>query len=188
MHPVPDSKCAYRGFSLVEILVFIAVFSMAIVMLSKLFVTTSLLSAYGMQIVDRMNEVREVQRDFSEVARSAVAVVSGIGKHHTDGDTLVLQLHQDGEQERYVVLGMFGGERHLCMMEVTGNDTDLHADKYVTWRLPVASVRFEVDDTGRRVMLELVTQSQNRQKSEGGRTHRFIVALRTNTIKERGYK
>lgn len=188
MHPVPDLKRTRRGFSLVEILVFIAVFSMMAVMLSKLFVTTSRLSVYSTQIVDRMNAVREVQRDFSEVVRGAVRVASGIGEHHTDEDTLVLQLHHDGEPERYAVLSMFDGQQHLCLMEVTGEKNGLHADKYVTWRLPVTVAHFEVDATGRRVTLTLHTSPQNPQKPEGGRTHCFIAALRVDTGKETGYE
>ena len=188
MHPVPDIKRTRRGFSLVEMLVFIAVFSMTTVMLSKLFVTTSRLSVYSTQIVDRMNAVREVQRDFSGVVRSAVAVASGIGEHHTDENTLVLQLHHDGELERYAVLSMFDRNQHLCLMEVTEKDNELQANKYVTWRLPVAAAHFEVDATGRCVTLTLDTSPQNPQKPEGGRTHRFVAALRVNTAKEAGYE
>lgn len=175
MHPEAEIKRAFRGYSLVEMLVFIAVFSMTIVVLSRLFVTTSRLSVYSTQIVDRMNEVREVQRDFAAVVREAVAVVPGIGEHRTDDKTLVLRLHHDGEAERYAVLGMLDEQQHLNCMEVTG----MQAEKYVTWRLPVAAARFEVDDSGRRVTLTLDTQPHNPQKPEAGRTRRFVAALRT---------
>ena len=177
MHPETEIKRAFRGYSLVEMLVFIAVFSMTIVMLSKLFVTTSRLSLHSTQIVDRMNAVREVQRDFAAVARSAVAVAPGIGEHRTNEKTLVLQLHHPGEPERYAVLGMLDGQQHLNLLEIVGEGNDLSAGKYVTWRLPVADAKFEVDDTGRRVALVLDTQPS-------GRTRRFVAALRTDAVKE----
>jgi len=179
MHPNPDTRRACRGYTIVEMLIFIAVFSMAIVMLSKIFVTTSRMSVYSTQIVDRMNAVREVQRDFAAVVREAVAVVPGVGEYHTDDKTLVLQLHPDGEQERYAVLGMLDGQPRLCCMEVTGTGEALQADKYVMWRLPVAAAHFEVDAAAQRVTLTLNTQPHNPQKPDSGRTHRFIAALRT---------
>jgi hypothetical protein len=179
MHPNPDMRRACRGTSLVEMLMFIAVFSMAIVMLSKIFVTTSRMSVYSTQIVDRMNAVREIQRDFTETVREAVAIVPGIGEHRTDDKTLVLQLHHDGAPERYAVLGMLDGQPRLCRMEVTGAGDALQADKYVMWRLPVAAAHFEVDAVAQRVTLTLDTQPHNPQKPDSGRTHRFIAALRT---------
>jgi hypothetical protein len=184
MHPNPDTRRACRGTSLVEMLMFIAVFSMAIVMLSKIFVTTSRMSVYSTQIVDRMNAVREVQRDFTETVREAVAVVPGIGEHRTDDKTLVLQLHHAGAPERYAVLGMLDGQPRLCFMEVTGTGEALQADKYVMWRLPVAAAHFEVDAAAQRVTLTLDTQPHNPQKPASGRTHRFVAALRTDAVKE----
>jgi len=168
-------------------LVYIAVFSMALVVCSKLFVTTSRLSVHGTEIVDRMNEMREVQRDFADMVRSAAAVVPGIGEHHTNDKTLVLKMHHPGEPARYAVLGMLDGQQHLNLLEVTAEEKELSAGKYLTWRLPVAKANFEVDATGRCVTLLLTTQPYNPQNPEAGRTHRFIAALRTDAVKETNY-
>ena len=188
MHPNHESKRACRGYTIIEMLVYIAVFSMALVVCSKLFVTTSRLSVHGTEIVDRMNEMREVQRDFTEVVRTAAAVVPGIGDHRTDDKTVVLQMHHPGEPARYAVLGMLDGQQHLCCMEVTGAGDVLQADKYVTWRLPVAAAHFEVDDAGRCVTLTLDTQPYNPQKPDAGHTHRFVAALRADAVKETSHE
>lgn len=179
MHPNPDRRRACRGYTIVEMLIFIAVFSMTLIMLSKIFVTTSRMSVYSTQIVDRMNAVREIERDFAETVREAVAIVPGIGEHRTDDKTLVLQLHHDGEPARYAVLGMLDGQPRLCCMEVIATGDALQADKYVMWRLPVAGAHFEVDAAAQRVTLTLDTQPHNPQKPDSGRTHRFVAALRT---------
>ncbi len=173
-----DVRRACRGFMLIEILVYLAVLSMALVLVSRLFVTTSRLSLYSTQIVERMDAVREVQRDFLETTRAAAAIVPGIGEHRTDEHTLVLRLHGVGETPRYAVLGMFDGADRLALLEVVREKDALRAAKYKTWRLPVAEARFEVDVLARGVTLALTTQSHNPQRPEAGRTHRFAATLR----------
>ncbi len=173
-----DNRQTSRGFMLVEVLVYIAVFSMALVLLSRIFVTTSRLSAYSTQIVERMDAVRDVQRDFLEITRAAVAVVPGIGEHHTSTHRLVLQLHSAGETPRYAVLGVFDDAERLALLEVVQRDDTLQAEKFKAWRLPVTDARFEIDPLARRVTLELATQPQNPRRPDAGRTHRFVAALR----------
>ena len=164
-------------------LVYITVFSMTIVVCAKLFVNTTRLSLYSTQIVDRMNEVREVQRDFLETVRAAAAVAPGVGEHRTGENTLVLQLHCPGEPPRYAVLSMFDSDR-LRLLEVVEEAEGWRAATYKTWRLPLAAARFEVDATKRRVTLALTTAPRNPQRPEAGRERRFVAALRTGAVKE----
>ncbi len=179
------SRQTNRGFILMEMMVYVAVFSIAVVLFSRVFVTTSRVSAYNTQIVERMDAVREVQRDFLKTCRAATAIVPGIGEHRTDEHTLVLQLHGTGQTPRYAVLGGFGDSNRLALLALVQEDDVLHAEKFKTWRLPVTDIRFETDDRAQSVTLALTTQPHNPQRPDTGRAHRFVATLRAGTTEAR---
>lgn len=173
-----------RGFSLFEILVCIAVFSITIALCSKLFLTTSRLSTYSIAAVDRVNEVCEVQRLLLDTIRSASAVADSAGSYQTNDNVLVLKMNGWGEPSRYRVLGMLDGRNRLNLMELVESDSVLQPTKYITCRLPLETLHFNADQSARCVTVGMTLSSPNLRRTQAGAKHRLVAALRAQTVEE----
>lgn len=150
-----NSSWSTRGYTLIEMLVYVAIFGMMLVLCMRLFSTTSRISAYSIQASDRLDDIRDAQRVFLETMRAATAIADGVGEYVTGEDVLVLRMHGAGETPRHVVMGTLDGRSRLNVMEVVYEDGVLKATRYLRCRLPVEALRFTIDEARRGVTLDI---------------------------------
>lgn len=177
-----------QGYTLVEVLAYIVIFSVTVTLCFKLFVTTSRLSAYSIAAVDRANDQREVQRLLLDTIRNASDIVANLGNYQSDDKTLILRVNAPGEAPRFAVLGMLDGRQRLNLMELTETETGLEATKYLTCRLPLKTLRFSVDPSHRLVTADLLPETTRVRQTEARLERRMSVALRAQADKETSHE
>lgn len=161
------------GYSLLEMLVYIAVLAVAINLFLTTLHTGSRLTATTTLQLSRMEGIREVQQSFVGYVRRAAAVVPGAGEFRTDANRVVLQM-PPGQEEGFshLVLGALRDPHRFSVMGLTessGTWTEVYGK---TLRQPLGQQQFEVDMTGGRTQVSLTCQVQ---QEAGERDRPFLV-------------
>lgn len=166
-----------RGYTLLEILLYVAVFAMGVNLCMALFVTGSRLSAVTTQQLDRMNRLSEVQQEFREAVRRAEAVVPRVGSYTSNAGQLILRCPPQDNAPRYIVLGTLRDADRLSRFELSEDNGALKAEKFSTYALPVAALAFECSPSG-LVQMDLRIKKDAGERDKNPITHRAIAALR----------
>ncbi len=144
------------GYSLLELLVYVAVFAVAVNLFVSLLGTGSQLSALNTLSMSRMEGVREVQEEFTEFTRRASAVVSEVGEYKTGADRLVLKMPQAQEGEfDYAVLGVLRESNRFAVMGLTEKEGAMEVVYMKTLRQPLETLEFDVNQGGARPLVNL---------------------------------
>lgn len=163
---------ARHGYSLLEMLVYVAVFAVGANLFVSLLSSGSQLSALNTLSMSRMEGVREVQDEFTEYTRQAVSVVAEAGDFKTTADRLVLKMPsgQDGGFA-YCVLGVLRDANRFAVLGLAEKDGKLEEVYMKTLRQPLETVVFEVDESGARALVNLSIKVQG---EEGERKQPFV--------------
>ena len=161
-----------RGYSLLEMLVYIAVFAIGVNLFVSLLGTGSRLAAATSLSMSRMEGVREVQEEFMQYTRRAAAVVPEAGEFKTGPDRLVLKMPPGQENGfDYAVLGVLREANHFAVMGLAAREGGLEVVYLKTLRQPLETLVFDVDGAGVRPLVNLRLKVQG---EEGERKQPFV--------------
>jgi len=166
-----------RGYTLLEMLLYVAVLAMGVNLCMALFVTGSRLSAVTTQQLDRMNGLAEVQQEFREAVRRAEGVVPRLGSYESNPGQLILRCPSKDGAARYILLGALRDADRLSRFELSEENGVLKPEKFSTYALPVTALAFEWNASG-LVQMDLRIKKDAGERDKNPITHRAIAALR----------
>lgn len=167
------------GYSLLELLVYVAVFAVAVNIFVSLLGTGSQLSALNTLSMSRMEGVREVQEEFTEYTRRASAVVPEAGEYKTGADRLVLKMPQAQEGGfDYAVLGVLREANCFAVIGLADKEGVMEVVYMKTLRQPLETLQFDVDQGGARPLVNLRVKVQG---EDGERKQPFVEHLASAT-------
>jgi len=167
------------GYSLLELLVYVAVFAVGVNIFVSLLSNGSQLSALTTLSMARMEGVREVQEEFTEFTRRATEVVSEVGEYKTGPDRLVLKMPSEpGAEIDYAVLGILQQANHFAVMGLAGKEGALEVTYLKTLHQPLETIAFEVVQGGARTLVNLRVKVLG---EEGERKQPFVEHLASAT-------
>ncbi len=145
------------GFTLLEMLAYIACLGLVLASVTFVFVTSSRLHATGTATMERMRVVGEIRRAFLRDVREAQHVAAGAGAYATDANHLVLELPPQTEGGRYVAYGLFDESNRLGRYEfVVKPDNTVEYLRLTAFPLALEGARVTYDAAEpRQVALEI---------------------------------
>lgn len=161
------------GYSLLEMLVYIVAFGMAVNILVSLLGTGARLTAITTLGLERMDGVRDVEDTFTRYARQAAGVVDSVATYHTSESQVVLKMppgNEDGIE--YMVLGALKDPDRFAVLGLKPGGSGWEAGYLRTLRQPLARIHFETASTERGTLLHLDVQVK---LEEGERERTFLV-------------
>lgn len=172
------------GYSILEMLGYIAVFAVILNLAVSLFISTTRLSAYATTAMDRIEGIEEVHREFADAVHEAVDVSPGVASYVSGGDRLVLELPQAPGGKggaRYAVLGDLKGNGRMAKLILTERDGAFETEYMATYGQIFVGIRFlynTVEPAGARlVRLELEVDNAT-AKNTIPRVNTFAASLR----------
>jgi len=169
---------------LIEMLAYVAILAVGVNLCGSLFVTGSRLSALNTLVLDRLNGMAEIEREFTQAVRESYGVVPGVGNYTSNDVHVVLETETTKGQRRYVVLGPLHDEEHLSKLVLLERDGVLEPEAMTTYRLPLVRMDFSYPPGGGRgVQLDAMTQRERGERRKSMLERRFVAAPRG--IKER---
>jgi type II secretory pathway pseudopilin PulG len=158
------------GYSLLEMLGYIAVLGIGINLCGGLLITGSRVNTLMTETLDRMEGIAEIESAFRASAGRASEVVDGTGAFKTSENTLVLRVPGADGAARYIVLGPVLDPDRLSRIELVEKNGALENVWTKTYRQPVAYLRFDIEKGGARPLLHLATKVK-RKAGEPDRNH-----------------
>ncbi len=165
------------GYTIIEMLVYVAVLAIAINLCGKLFLSGSRLSALNTQALDRMLAVSEVEKEFDRAVREASAVVPEAGEYRSGEQTVVLQAEPEEGSPHYVVFGTIRDKEHISRMDLVQRSGVLECTRFTTFRQPFASIAFAAPQAP-LISLEVIIKKDTGERNLRKTVHRFDAALR----------
>ena len=163
-------------------LAYVVLFAVAINLCASIFVKNTRLSALGIEGLERINGVADVQHIFAAAVREAYDVVPELGAHRTGPDRLVLRMPPRDGNPCYVVFGALRDEQHLSRLEIVERNGALEAEKYSTYPVALSSMRFRYETSppqdARTVTLSVVVYREEGRRQGHDTMHRFAATLR----------
>ena len=172
-----------RGYSLLELLVYMAVFGIGINLFISAMGTGSRLSATTTIQMSRLEGIRDVQQTFVHYVRRAESVVPAIGRYTTGDSVVVLKMPTlQSEGFDYLVLGAVQQPDAFTVLGLTQTEGQWHETYMKTLRQPLGQQTFAVLEEGERPLVQMTVQV----KQESGERDRPFL-LHTCNATPRGY-
>lgn len=172
-----------RGFSLLELLVYMAVLGIGINLFISAMGTGSRLSATTTLQMSRLEGIRDVQQTFVHYVRRAESVVPAIGRYTTGESVVVLKM--PGVQPEgfdYLVLGAVQRPDGFTVLGLTQTEGQWQETYMKTLRQPLGQQTYAVREDGARPLIQMTAQV----KQESGERERPFL-LHTCNATPRGY-
>lgn len=168
-----NSRPNNRGASLLELLVYVVAFGMAVNLMISLLGTGSRLAATTTLSLGRMDGIREVQTAFTKHVRQAAAVADRAGDFETTERRLVLRM-PPGQTAGfdYVVLGELHQPDRFGILRLANTPDGLEQVYLKTLRQPLGTLRFETETGSARPVVHLDVQVK---QQDGERERPFLV-------------
>ena len=165
MNTALRSRRPNGGFTLLEMLVYVAIFGLTLNILASLLMTGARLSATAALSLDRLAGVRDVQEAFTTYTRRAAGVAASV-EATRPARTPVLAM-PPGWGYDYAVLGKLGedGGDHFGVLRLRNGDSRLESDFLQFRAQPLAHLRFEVDESGARPVVHMEIQVKPESES-----------------------
>lgn len=171
--PVPRRRANTSGYTLLEMLVYIVVFGVALNMMASLLGSGSRLAATTTLGLGRLEGIRDVEEVFTNYTRRAAAVAGQIGDYETGAHRLVLKMPPGGEEGfDYVVLGALNQPDQFSVLGLAAGGAGWETVYLRTLRQPLQTLEFHVDNTGAAPAVHLDVQVKG---EEGERKQSFLV-------------
>jgi hypothetical protein len=167
-----EQRLNRHGYSLLEMLVYIAVFAIGLNLFISLLGTGSRLTATTSLSLARMEGVREVEDTFVQYTRRAVSVVAEVGEFKTGSDRLVLKMPPGQENGfDYAVLGVLREANRFAVMGLATREGATEVVYLKTLPQPLENLTFDVEASGPRPLVNLRVKVQS---EAGERKHTFV--------------
>lgn len=173
MNAMVRRKRHNAGYTLLEMLMYVAVMTVLVSLCGKLFASGLRLSALSTQTLDRIMDVANLESDFTGAVRGAQGVVPEMGSYRSGPEQLVLRVPAKEGRSRYIVFGKLRDARHLSRMDVLEQNGVFTTSRFVTYRVPVDAITFDTSTPG---LIQLDVLAKGRQEKSLAR--RFIAAPR----------
>jgi hypothetical protein len=134
------------GFSLLETLVYVVLVAVGVNLCAVLLRSSSQLTALNVLAMDRLNVVVDLEEVVTESIQEAVGVAEAAGEYRSSENCLVLQLPPRNGADRFAVLGDLRGTKQLSRFVLARKDQEWTLEAARTWRVKLASIRFEHKD------------------------------------------
>lgn len=155
------------GYSLIEMLGYIAVLAVVINLSVSLFISTTRLSANVSLAFDRIEGIEEIREEFTSIVHEASSISPGVASYVTSEDRLVLVLPPlPGEEgaSRFAILGELKGDGRFAKLILTARDGVFDTEYLATYGQEFTSQRFTYDtarpEEARLVRLELEVNNE----------------------------
>lgn len=158
------------GFSLLELLAYLAVFAVVVNLAGSLFVSASRLRMMGNEAIQRMQALDEIARRFTEAVQSASGVADEAPGYASDEQTLILELPRG----RFTVMGRLRGDDRLGIITFA-QDTPAQPEFLVTFSHPVSDLKFARDQNGAVTMRIRLKHEASKPSTE----HVFVACPRS---------
>ncbi|MEK7793750.1 MAG: hypothetical protein AAB353_04430 [Candidatus Hydrogenedentota bacterium] len=128
-----------RGYALLEMLGYIALFAVLVNLSMSFFIRAGRLSERSHLVLDRMDRVRDIETAFREITDGARGIAAAAGSLHSDEHRLVLR----DEDDVYRVMGELSkpGMLSVATVRLKGDETEIL--KLTTLSQPLKSWRFD---------------------------------------------
>ncbi len=133
-----------RGMTLIEMLAYIAVFTVTINLLSVAFIDTTRFVRYADKRLETAGQIDELVSTFQQDVRSAPAIVAAVGDYQTGPDTLILSAPGYGEAS-YLIYTLEPRLKRLARMVLDEQDERLVPLHITSPRVELDAVRFTYD-------------------------------------------
>ena len=167
------------GFSLLELLVIIAIFTMVVGLTARVFHSSTRLSAYILQNIEQVEAVETLRTEFAEAVRESAAVHDSLGPYTTGEEYVVLRHPPPENGQEYTVFGRLPGQDALCRLDLLQTDGRLEPLGLEAFSLPCASAVFQYGpeplDDPRTITLNIEATTNPGQKSK---PYLFTASLR----------
>jgi hypothetical protein len=133
------------GYSLIEMLVYVAILAVGVNLCGALFVTSMRLSALGSEKLERIQGAAELENEFREAVRSGEAVIPEFGAYRSGPGQVVLRAGAVDGAPRYLVLGAVRDAEHLSKLEIIDRPGKPEAAAFVTYAPRLSALEFTYD-------------------------------------------
>lgn len=176
-HGPRKSRKRNAGYTVMEMIVYVAVLAIAINLCGKLFLSGSRLSALNTQALDRLLAVSEIEKEFGRAARESVALVPEAGKYRSGEHVVVFRAEPEAGAPCYVVFGAVRDAEHVSRMDLVQRNGTLACVRFETFRQPLSSIVF---DASRAPLMNLavVIKKDPGERNNLKIVHQFAAALR----------
>jgi len=177
-------RAGRKGMTLIEVLGYVAVIAVVINLATSVFIRSSRLAAMGTGALDTVNAVEEIRDEFTAAVRRSSGISARIGEHRSGSDRLVLTMPQLAGEEgvrRYVVFGRLSSDPRLSKLVVVERDGSLSAERFVTYRQDLDSIRFRYDMEDLREAKLVVMEIKTKRTVDRGKRqapYGFTAAMR----------
>ena len=164
-----DHDNTRSGYTLLELLGYLTVFTVLVNLSINLYVSTSRLTVAGIETLERLDQIERLGRRFTRVVHGAEAIVGEGAGYRTGPDLLVLRLGRSlalPNTKHYSIFGNIRGDGQITQINAVEIDGEVSIEYMMTEPLQVESIRFryergkglkplvrlevEVDNTGAR--------------------------------------
>jgi len=141
------------GFTILELLIVIALLAPLGMLSGRLYVSTSRLHEAQMQSLDRLLMVQEIEREFREAVRGATGVLDSIGPFVRGESVLILDGPTELGAGARTVFHLIGDARHLVKTTFVPVATGGWEQRDETYALAVKGLSFAFQPGERHVTL-----------------------------------
>jgi hypothetical protein len=139
--PNTSRSFAARGYTLLEMLGYVALFAVLVNLSMSFFIRSGRLSERSHLVLERMERVSELEAGFREITDGARGVVAAAGPLHSDERRLVLRSGES--KDEYRVMGELSKPGMLSVATVRLDGAKTEILKLITLSQPLKSWRFD---------------------------------------------
>lgn len=167
-----------NGYSLLEMLGYVAILAVGVNLCASLFTTSMRLSALGSEGLERVQGIADIEQAFRDTVQSAHAIVPQYASYRSGPDQMVLRAGSVEGVPRYIVLGALRDPNHLSKMEIIDRPGKPEAASFVTYALPLESIHFEAQPTLRGAGLAFTIKLEQGEPKARRASGYAVAALR----------
>ena len=142
---MPKIPKKYRGFTLIETLVYIAMFTVFLTFSMRLFYTVGRVGQVSGNRMDRMTRYTDLNAAFRKTVREAAACIDQIPGFTSGPDTLILKSQTRRGRPGFIVLSARQTEGRFSLLETWEEAGVWRQSRPVTWPLKLTDLHFDYD-------------------------------------------
>lgn len=158
------------GYTLIELLAYLAVFSVVVNLAATLFVSAGRLRMMGNEALERMQALDEIGKQFTETVQESAGAAPEADGYTTSAGTLVLRLPHN----RFAALGRLRGDDRFVTTKFDAGAAGI-PEFLETISYPVDDVVFTVENGG-AVTMRIRLQDRD---ARNGAEHTFVATPRS---------
>lgn len=168
-------RSSNSGYTLLELLAAFTVMLIALNLCAGVVMKNTRLSAATTRALDSVNQLTEIEREFTQSVRESCGIVPAAGDYKTGKGRVVLRMTGEDGTERYAVWGRLRQKDRISVLVLARKADTFDVERFVTYPLPVRRAEFRFNaaapEKTRLVRLDLVIKDEGRD-----RPHYWVAA------------